>query len=126
AYRSVFGDAGTVPANVRGVGDVLGLPPRGVTGFVDLEVTRLLGLDRSREVALELIALGPEAAAAPAGAPPASIDHATLPLSSSEVDYPLVRAIHAASSLATATAVSAWLEVAWREAAAPAGGAASG
>src|SRR5262249_49822643 len=64
---------------------------------------------------------GPEAAAAPAGAPPASIDHATLPLSSSEVDYPLVRAIHAASSLATATAVSAWREGAWRETAPPAG-----
>jgi len=121
AYRHLFWDSGTMLANVLAVGDGLGLTPRVVTGFVDLEVNRLLGLDPSREVALELIALGPEAAAAPAGAPPASIDHATLPLSSSEVDYPLVRAIHAASSLATATAVSAWREGAWRETAPPAG-----
>src|SRR5215472_7503173 len=121
AYRHLFWDSGTMLANLLAVGDGLGLAPRVVTGFVDLEVNRLLGLDPSREVALELIALGPEAAAAPAGAPPASIDHATLPLSSSEVDYPLVRAIHAASSLATATAVSAWREGAWRETAPPAG-----
>ena len=115
AYRHLFWDSGTMLANVLAVGDGLGFTPRVVTGFVDLEVNRLLGLDPSREVALELIALGPEAAAAMVGAPPPSIDHATLPLSSSEVDYPLVREMHAASSLATAAAVSGWRKGAWRE-----------
>src|SRR5262249_41403431 len=101
--------------NVLAVGDGLGLAPRVVTGFVDLEVNRLLGLDPSREVALELIALRPEAADAPGGAPPGAIDHATLPPSSSEGDYPLLPEMHAPSSLATAAAVGAWREGAWRE-----------
>jgi SagB-type dehydrogenase family enzyme len=38
----------------------------------------------------------------------AQIEHATLPLSPSEVDYPLLREIHASSALATADAVRAW------------------
>jgi len=115
AYRHLFWDSGTMLANVLAIGDGLGLAPRVLTGFVDVEINGLLGLDPAREVALELVALGPEAAAAPAGGSLDSIDHATLPLSSSEVDYPLVREMHAASSLATTAAVAAWREGAWRD-----------
>ena len=114
AYRHLFWDSGTMLANVLAAGDGLGLLPRVLTGFVDVDVNRLLGLDPAREIALELVALGPEAAAAPAGASLDPIDHATLPLSSSEVDYPLIREMHAASSLATAAAVGAWRGAAWR------------
>jgi SagB-type dehydrogenase family enzyme len=126
AYRHLFWDSGTMLANALAVGDGLGLTPRVLTGFVDREIDHLLGVDPSREVALELIALGPEdaagpAAAAPAGAAPEAIDHATLPLSSSEVDYPLVREMHTASSLATPAAVRAWREGAWRPATPAAG-----
>jgi SagB-type dehydrogenase family enzyme len=108
AYRHLFWDSGTMLANVLAVGGGLGLAPKVLTGFVDVEINRLLGLDPTREVALELIPLGPEAAAAPAGVSLEPIDLATLPLSSSEVDYPLIREMHAASALATASAVSAW------------------
>jgi SagB-type dehydrogenase family enzyme len=100
-------------ANVLAVGGALGLAPKVLTGFVDVEVDRLLGLDTTREVALELIVLGPEAAAAPVGGALDSIDHATLPLSSSEVDYPLIREMHAASGLGTASAVSTWRGREW-------------
>jgi hypothetical protein len=113
AYRHLFWDSGTMLANVLAVGGALGLAPRVLTGFVDVEVDRLLGLDTTREVALELIVLGPEAAAAPAGGALDSIDHATLPLSSSEVDYPLIREMHAASGLGTASAVSTWRGREW-------------
>jgi SagB-type dehydrogenase family enzyme len=80
AYRHLFWDSGTMLANVLAAGDGLGLSPRVLTGFVDGDVNRLLGLDPAREVALELVALGPETAAAPAGASLDPVDHATLPL----------------------------------------------
>src|SRR2546422_9034048 len=108
AYRHLFWDSGTMLANLLAVAGGLGLAPRVLTGFVDGEVNRLLGLDPAREVALELIVVGHETSIAPPGGALEGIDHPTLPLSSSEVDYPLVRAIHLASSLSTSEAVRAW------------------
>ena len=108
AYRHLFWDSGTMLANLLAVAGALGLAPRVLTGFVDAEVNRLLGADAAREAALELVTLGPDTAPAPAGPPLEAVEHVTLPLSSSEVDYPLIRAIHTASSLATADAVRAW------------------
>jgi len=113
AYRHLFWDSGTMLANVLAVGDALGLAPRLLTGFVDADVNRLLGLDEAREVALELVALGPDGAPAPASAPLDAIQHATMPLSSSEVDYPLIHEIQAASRLDTAAAVRAWRSREW-------------
>ena len=110
AYRHLFWDSGTMLANVLAVGGALGLEPRVLTGFVDADVNRLLGLDATHEVALELIAIGPETAAAPSAAPLDTIAHATLPLSSSEVDYPLIHEMQAASRLDSAAAVRAWRE----------------
>src|SRR5206468_1234506 len=91
------------------VGEVAGLEP-GLYHFCPGDFA-LRGL-RKRDVRAALAAA---AAAAPAGGSLDSIDHATLPLSSSEVDYPLVREMHAASSLATTAAVAAWREGAWRD-----------
>jgi SagB-type dehydrogenase family enzyme len=113
AYRHLFWDSGTMLANVLAVGDALGLAPRVLTGFVDADVNRLLGLDEAREVALELVALGPEGAPAPSSAPLDAIQHATMPLSSSEVDYPLIHEMQAASRLDTAAAVRAWRSREW-------------
>ncbi len=108
AYRHLFWDSGTMLANLLAVAGGLELAPRVLTGFVDGEVNRLLGLDAAREVALELVVVGHETSIAPPGGALEAIDHPTLPLSSSEVDYPLVREIHTASSLSTSGAVRAW------------------
>jgi len=108
AYRHLFWDSGTMLANLLAVAGGLELGPRVLTGFVDGEVNRLLGLDAAREVALELVVVGHETSIAPPGGALEAIDHPTLPLSSSEVDYPLVREIHLASSLSTSEAVRAW------------------
>jgi SagB-type dehydrogenase family enzyme len=106
-YRHLFWDSGTMLANLLAVGRALGAGPRLVTGFVDDEVNRLLGLDAHRETALELVALGPDGArAAPAAVAP--IDHPVMPLSTQEVDYPLLREIGRASALDTGAAVRAW------------------
>jgi SagB-type dehydrogenase family enzyme len=107
AWRHLYWDSGTMLANLTAVGQALGLGPRVLTGFVDDEVNRLLGLDADREAALELIVLGPDAAA-PAGAALSEIRHEVMPLSTEEVDYPSLREMQRASTLASADEVHAW------------------
>jgi SagB-type dehydrogenase family enzyme len=107
-YRHLFWDSGTMLANTLAAGEGLGLTPRVITGFVDAEVNRCLDLDPTHEAALELVALGPEGSSAPSTGSLPALGHEVMPLSSEEVDYPLLREIHAASSLASAEAVAAW------------------
>src|SRR6266851_851729 len=108
-YRHFGWDNGTLLANLLAVATALGLPARVVCGFVDASVNRLLDVDSHREVAFSLVALGHVAAPPPPS--PAEISPLrleTVPLSKREVDYPLMREIHAASSLGSAEEVEAW------------------
>ena len=114
-YRHLFWDSGTMLANALAVGDALGLAPRVLTGFVDGDVNRLLGVDAAHEAALELLTLGPEDAPARAAGALPPIAHEVMPLSSAEVDYPSLREAYEASTLAAAKEVEAW-----RKATAPA------
>jgi SagB-type dehydrogenase family enzyme len=108
-YRHFGWDNGTLLANLLSVGTALGLPAKVVCGFVDASVNRLLDVDPHREVAFSLVALGHVAALpppSPAETSPLSLE--TVPLSEREVDYPLMREMHAASSLDSAEEVAAW------------------
>src|SRR4029077_10191373 len=108
-YRHFGWDNGTLLANLLAVATALGLPARVVCGFVDASVNRLLDVDPHREVAFSLVALRPHAAlprATPAEISPLRLE--TVPLSQREVDYPLMREMHAASSLASPEEVEAW------------------
>jgi SagB-type dehydrogenase family enzyme len=107
AYRHLFWDSGTMLANGLAVATVLGLAPRLCTGFVDAAVNRLLGVDVAHEAALELLAIGPEGAAAAAGELE-TIAHPVMPLSRAELDYPMLRQALAASALLDSDAVRAW------------------
>ena len=108
-YRHCFWDTGTILANLLAASAAFEVPVRIVCGFVDAEVNRLLDLDVEREVALALIALGRDRTSpgvvdpeiGPLGLP-------TEPLSKTEVDYPAIRAMHAASSLDHDDEVRAW------------------
>lgn len=109
AYRHFGWDNGTLLANLLAVATALGLPARVVCGFVDASVNRLLDVDPQCEVAFSLVALGHVAALpppSPAETSPLSLE--TVPLSEREVDYPLMREMHAASSLDSAEEVEAW------------------
>ena len=108
AYRHCYWDNGTLLANLLAVAAADGLPARVVLGFVDAEVNALLDLDTEREVALSLVALGRGATPAPASPPAPPLALRIKPLSPREVDYPLIRAAHAATSLADAAAVRDW------------------
>jgi SagB-type dehydrogenase family enzyme len=108
-YRHFGWDNGTLVANLLAVATALGLPARVVCGFVDTSVNRLLDVDPQLEVAFSLVALGHVAAPAPPSpAETSPLRLETVPLSKREVDYPLMREMHAASSLGSAEEVEAW------------------
>ena len=108
-YRHFGWDNGTLLANLLAVAAALGLPAKVVCGFVDVTVNRLLDIDSQREVAFSLVSLG-HGSEIPAR-PPAEISPVgleTVPLSRHEVEYPLMREMHAASSLSSGEEVAAW------------------
>ena len=108
-YRHFGWDSGTLLANLLAVATAVGLPAKVVCGFVDDMVTALLDVDTQREVAFSLVPIGH--ASAPLPQPPATVSplgFETVPLSRHEIDYPLMREMHAASSLHSAAEVAAW------------------
>jgi SagB-type dehydrogenase family enzyme len=108
-YRHFGWDNGTLLANLLSVGTALGLPAKVVCGFVDDTVNRLLDIDPQREVSFSLVPLGysPQLPAhAPAPISPLGLE--TVPLSRREMDYPLMREMHAASSLHSPEEVAKW------------------
>jgi SagB-type dehydrogenase family enzyme len=108
-YRHFGWDNGTMLANLLATATALNLPARVVTGFVDEDVNRLLALDTDREIAFSMVSLG--RTSSPAPGPPADIGRLALetePLSPSEIDYPAMREMHAASSLLDEEEVSRW------------------
>ena len=108
-YRHFGWDNGTLLANLLAVATALGLPAKVVGGFVDETVNGLLDIDSKREVAFSLIALGNGSTApshSPANVPALGLE--TVPLSRTEVDYPLMREMHAASSLHSTEEVASW------------------
>ena len=107
-FRHLFWDSGTMLANVLAAGNALTAAPRLVVGFVDADVNHVLGVDAGRETSLELVGLGSRGAVADDPGPLPAIAPATLPLSSSEVDYPLLREMVHASMLGTPDAVRRW------------------
>lgn len=110
-YRHFGWDNGTILANLLAMSTATQLPSTVVMGFVDDEVNRLLDLDVEREVAFSMVTLG-AAGSSPVPERPAvePLRLETLPLSHHEVDYPAMREMHAASSLASADEVRLWRE----------------
>ena len=98
-YRHFGWDNGTILANLLAVSTALGQRAEVLAGFVDDTVNGLLDLDSRREVALSLVPIGSgsrvktgsQEKITPLGLP-------VLPLSRTEIDYPLMREMHTASS----------------------------
>jgi SagB-type dehydrogenase family enzyme len=116
-YRHFGWDNGTLLANLLAVATAQGLPAQVVCGFVDSTVNRLLDIDTQREVAFSLVAIGkgtagdnPTQASLPglAVAHLAPLGFEVVPLSRDEIDYPLMREMHAASSLDSPQQVADW------------------
>jgi SagB-type dehydrogenase family enzyme len=108
-YRHFGWDNGTLLANLLAVATALGLTAKVVCGFVDATVNQLLDIDSQREVGHSLVAIGhSEATALQTRAKISPLGLETVPLSRSDVDYPLMREMHSASSLQSPEEVSAW------------------
>lgn len=106
-YRHFGWDNGTILANLLALTAALNLPAGVICGFVDKSINDLLELDPRREVAFSLIPIGYQVSAPP---PSGAITLLNLPMlaSKGEVDYPLMREMHEASSLLSADEVQTW------------------
>jgi SagB-type dehydrogenase family enzyme len=109
AYRHFWWNAGTLLANLLATAAAEGVAARVCLGFADGAVDALLGLDSHREASLALAPLGIDAPAPPPVPSPEPLALATVPLSSRETDYPLVRQALAASRLPDGAAARAWV-----------------
>jgi SagB-type dehydrogenase family enzyme len=111
AYRYCFWDSGTIAAHVLALASALSVSAQLLTGFVDSMVEHLLGIERKKEGCLFLMSLGNS----PALPPPveevtiAPLPLKVLPLSHTEVEYPLITRMHAASSLVSPAEVRNWI-----------------
>ena len=107
-YRHCFWDGGTIVANLLAAAAGLDVPVHVVTGFADAAIAGLLDIDTSREVPLALVALGTDSPPAPPPPPITPLGYATLPLSRSEVSYPILADAHTASALVSPDDVRRW------------------
>ncbi|MCH8882265.1 MAG: SagB/ThcOx family dehydrogenase [SAR324 cluster bacterium] len=108
-YRHFGWDNGTLLANLLAAATGLGLSARVVLGFQDDPVNQLLAVDTRKEVALSLVAIGSRATpAAEVRGELSPVNAETVPYSKQEVDYPVMREMHAASSLESDTEVREW------------------
>jgi SagB-type dehydrogenase family enzyme len=111
AYRYHFWDNGTIIANALAMATAHGLPAEVVMGFVESKVNELIGIDGATELALSLLPIGhTESALTPSAASEklSELSFSVLPLSGSQVDYPSIPEMHAASSIISANEASAW------------------
>lgn len=108
AYRHAFWDAGTTFANVLALAASAELPTKLVFGFADALVNDLLGIDGRREATLALCAIGRIASISPPAQSVTPIDLPTKVISSSEVDFPVIGMMHAASELSSGEEAAIW------------------
>jgi hypothetical protein len=120
-YRHLFWDAGAIVANLLAVAAAAGWDARVLLGFVDGEVSALLGIGQPEEYPLALVTVAAPVVAQATGSPPLEpISPRTRPLSRSPRSYPLGAAAQRAGELSSAEAVSAWRSKASRLPAQPA------
>ncbi|HEX6505889.1 MAG TPA: SagB/ThcOx family dehydrogenase [Terriglobales bacterium] len=108
-YRHFGWDNGTIIANMLAVSSALNLPAKLMGGFADQPINEFLGLDTRREVAFSLLPIGySNVEPAPAASNILTLQLPMIAPSNVEIDYPLMREMHEASSLASADEVKAW------------------
>ena len=109
-YRHLFWDAGAMFANLLAAGDAAGIPVDVLAGFVDGDVSQLIGVDGTAEFPLALAALcRDQVAGPPAPAPPVHpLNPEVVPLSPHPIVLPLVVDAHEAGSLASPDTVADW------------------
>lgn len=111
AYRYHFWDNGMIAANALAIGAAHELPAEVVMGFTEENVNKLIGIDGRQELALSLLAIGHTEVGlsdCPSIEELPEINFEVIPISVAPVDYPSIREMHAASSLAGLNEVREW------------------
>jgi len=113
-WRHVFWDTGSLLANLLAVAAAHGVPAHLVVGFMDSEVSHILGIDGTTECPVVVVAVGEPAdergrTAEPAE--PSDLDELRLevePLSPHPLEFPLVTDAQRATNLDDAEALAGW------------------
>ena len=108
AYRHCFWDSGTILANLLASASARQIQAEVVAGFADGPLNHLLGLDTEKEVSLAVAPLGNGSTGCPPPPPAQALDLRTRPPSFTQVEYPAMGAMHAASSLADGQEARRW------------------
>lgn len=100
-----------IVANALAMAAAHELPAEVVMGFVEADVNKLVGIDGQQELALSLLALGHTEVGLPdcqliEDLPEINVE--VIPISVAPVDYPSIREMHAASSLASIDEIREW------------------
>lgn len=106
-YRHAFWDCGTILANTLAISSAHRMPSRIVTGFVDSEIAKLVGLDIEKEAPIVMVPLGKTGSEAPA-CPALPEDTPEAIESDYDIEYPEINAMHESSSLITESEVMSW------------------
>lgn len=113
-WRHVFWDAGSLLANLLAVAEAHGVPAHLAFGFMDREVSHILGIDGTTECPVAVVAVGAPAdergrTAIPTE--PSDLDELRLevePLSPHPLEFPLVTDAQHATNLDAAEALAGW------------------
>jgi SagB-type dehydrogenase family enzyme len=110
SYRHWFWDSGVIVANLLATSNSAGLETKVILGFVDAKVDQLLGLEAKKEatVALAVVGIGYNEKALRMNRPIPSLVLESNPLSSKEVDYPIIWETNQASQLRSKSETEAW------------------
>ena len=106
-YRHAFWDCGTILANTLAITSIHNVPSKIILGFVDFQITQLLGLDIKEEAPIAILSLYTSDQEAPP-CPPVSDINLEAIASDYEIEYPEINAMHEASCLTSEADVSAW------------------
>ncbi len=110
SYRHWFWDSGVIVANLLATSNSAGLAAKVILGFVDSEVDQLLSLEANKEatVALAVVGTGHDDNALRMHQPIPNLALKINPLSSEEVDYPIIWETNEASRLRSKSETEAW------------------
>ena len=112
SYRHWFWDSGVIVANLLATSNSAGIAAKAILGFVDSEIDQLLSLEAKKEatVALAVVGIDHHPKALRLNQPIPSLAIESNPLSSEEVDYPIIWETNEASQLRSKSETEAWVK----------------
>ena len=110
SYRHWFWDTGVIVANLLATSNSVGLATKAVLCFVDSEIDQLLGLEYKKEatVALAVVGIGRIEPGLRVNQPIRSLALESNPLSSEEINYPIIWETNEASQLRSKSETETW------------------